>query len=303
MPHVLVVGNVNLETSLNLDTFPLENASSYRPHKLGLSVSGVGFNLARALQTLGTNVRLASVVGSDTAGQVVRAELQSAGLDTHLHIGERTGRSLVLTDATGARHVHTDLGGVTDAVFPTEHFDAALESCDLTVLSNIAYTRPLLERARAAGVPVSTDLHAIRGLSNPYDEDFLEAATLLFFSGEHLENAAQTVRALRRRFSPEVIVVGLGAHGALLSERGHKTLHIPAFAAPRVLSTVGAGDALHAAFCHFWLQGEPPENALRLSCAFAAQKIRTGTGGTGFVSEAEVRGLVTRTHLKNDSLD
>lgn len=80
-----------------------------------------------------------------------------------------------------------------------------------------------------------------------------------------------------------------GARGALLSERGRKTLHVSAFAVSQVASTVGAGDALHAAFCHFWVQGEPSERALRLACAFAAQKIRVGQGGAGFVSEAEVR--------------
>ena len=159
----------------------------------------------------------------------------------------------------------------------------------LAVLSNIGYSRTLLARALSAGVPISTDLHALRDLNNPYDQDFLAAATLLFFSSEHLKDARQTVTELRGRFDPEVIVVGLGAKGALLSERGHDTLQVPAFPAPQILSTVGAGDALHAAFCHFWLQGEPPEQALRFACAFAAQKIRSGQGGQGFFSEAEVR--------------
>ncbi len=294
MPHTLVVGNVNLETSLKLAAFPLENASSYQLFNLELSVSGVGFSIAQALQTLGAKVRFASVIGPDTPGRFIRSELSNTALSTLLHTGERSGRSLVLSDATGARHVHTDLGGVTDTVYPVERFDAALKDCELAVLTNIEYARPLLARALSAGVPISTDLHAIRGLDNPYDEDFLEAATLLFLSGEYLKDAALTVSELRSRFNPEVIVVGLGAGGALLSERGRKTLHVPAFAAPHLAgtvmaSTVGAGDALHAAFCHFWVQGQPPERALRLACAFATQKIRVGQGGAGFVSEAEVR--------------
>ena len=295
MPYTLVVGNVNLETSLKLETFPLENASSYQPYNLELSVSGVGFNLALALQTLGTEVRFASVVGPDTPGRLIRTELSNMAFDTLLYTGERTGRSLVLSDATGARHVHTDLGGVADAVYPAERFGAALGGCELAVLTNIDYARPLLERALSSGVPISTDLHALRSPDNPYDQDFLDAATLLFFSGEHLRDAYQTVLELRRRFRPEVVVVGLGASGALLSERDRETLHVPAFTSPQVASTVGAGDALHAAFCHFWVRGEPPEQALRLACAFAAQKIRVGRGGDGFVSEAEVRSFVAST--------
>ena len=290
--RVLVVGNIGLETSLKLGAFPLPDASSYQPGRLELNVSGVGYNVARALQTLGTPVRLASVVGLDTVGRFIRAELQQRDVDTsYLHAAERSGRSLVVSDAGGARHVHTDLGGVAGAVYPPERFDEALSECALAVLSNIEYARPLLSRAQTAGVPISTDLHAIRGLDNPYDQDFLRAATLLFFSGEHLQNVHETVTDLRGRFDPEVVVVGLGAAGALLSERGREPVRVPAFPAPQLLSTVGAGDALHAAFGHFWLGGEQPEDALRLACAFAARKIAAGTGAQGFIGEAEVRRL------------
>jgi len=289
--RVLVVGNVNLETTLQLEAFPLPERSSYHPHRMNVSVSGVGFNIARALQVLGTEVRFGSVVGSDEVGAFVKATLEKLGLSGHLHSGTRTGRSLVVADATGARNVHTDVGGVADAHYPLELFDHALRECDHVALTNINYTRPLLARAVAAGVPVSTDLHAVRDLDNPYDQDYLEAASLLFFSGENLPDPPRTVAELRRRFDPEIIVVGLGSDGALLSEKNQETRRVSAFPAPRIHSTVGAGDALHAAFCHFWLAGEAPGDALRLACVFAAQKL-TGSGGSeGFVSEAEVRKL------------
>ena len=288
--RVLVVGNVNVETSLKLEAFPLPETSSYQPSRISVSVSGVGFNLARALQVLGTEVRLASIIGPDEAGALVKATLRDLGLfSSRLHTGARTGRSLVISDASGARHVHTDLEGVREATYPLEVFDRALQGCDLVVLTNIDYTRPLLARAVAAGVPVSTDLHAIQSLTNPYDQDYLAAASLLFLSGEHLQNPEGTVSELRQRFDPEFVIVGLGSKGALLSERAREVVHVPAFIVPNVVSTVGAGDALHAAFCHFWLVGELPERALRLACAFAAHKIMVAEGGKGFVSEAEVR--------------
>ena len=289
--QALVIGNVNLETSLHLDAFPLPDASSYQPNRMDLRVSGVGFNVAHALQALGTPVRFGSVLGTDEVGAFVRTTLEALGMSLHLHTAGRTGRSLVVSDASGARHVHTDLGGVADVPYPLELFDDALEGCALAVLTNINYTRPLLERALEAGVPISTDLHAIRDLTNPYDEDYLAAASLLFFSGESLADPLDTVAKLRRRFNPELIVVGLGESGALLSERKRETLHVPAYPASNVRSIVGAGDALHAAFCHFWLAGERPERALRLACVFAARKISTVRGGQGFVSEDEVRKL------------
>ena len=291
-PRVLVIGNVNLETSLHLDTFPLPSASSYQPNRMDLRVSGVGFNVAHALQNLGAEVHFGSVVGDDEVGAFVRERLETTGASLYLHVGGRTGRSLVVSDASGARHVHTDVGGVADATYPLELFGDALEGCALAVLTNINYTRPLLERALGANVPISTDLHAIRNLTNPYDEEYLAAASLLFFSGESLTDPADTVAELRRRFNPELVIVGLGESGALLSERRRETLHVPAYPASNVRSTVGAGDALHAAFCHFWLVEENPEYALRLACVFAARKISAVKGRQGFVSENEVRKFI-----------
>ncbi len=288
----VVLGNLGLETTVSLQALPLENASSHKPYALELGVSGVGFNLARALQVLGTDVRLASILAPDRVGRFVLGELEAVGLaESWLHLCNRTARSLVLSDEGGTRHVHTDLGGVSDALYPPERFDAALVGMDLALLTNIPYARPLLARALVAGIPISTDLHAIRHLDNPYDQPFLEAATLLFLSGKYLEDALQTVRALWERFNPEIVVVGLGADGALLSERSRDVLHVPAYPATRIAGTVGAGDALHAAFCHFWLQGEPPLRAAELACRFAALKLRVAGGGQGFVSEAVVRSL------------
>ena len=123
--RVLVVGNVNLETSLQLESFPLPERSSYHPHRINLSVSGVGFNVACALQVLGSVVRFGSVVGDDEVGAFVRGTLGELGLADYLHVGSRTGRSLVLSESSGVRHVHTDLGGVADATYPLEAFDAA----------------------------------------------------------------------------------------------------------------------------------------------------------------------------------
>lgn len=51
---------------------------------------------------------------------------------------------------------------------------------------------------------------------------------------------------LRRRFGPELVVVGLGARGELLSELGREAVHIPAFPAPDILSTVGSSGSSSA---------------------------------------------------------
>ena len=54
---ILVCGTLNLETTFPITGFPLDyEPVSYRPFELRSRPSGVGFNIARALSTLGNRV-------------------------------------------------------------------------------------------------------------------------------------------------------------------------------------------------------------------------------------------------------
>ena len=62
---ILVCGTLNLETTFPIAGFPLGyEPVCYRPFGIRSQPSGVGFNIARALGTLGNRVRLVSMVGS-----------------------------------------------------------------------------------------------------------------------------------------------------------------------------------------------------------------------------------------------
>ena len=78
---VLVCGTLNLETTFPIAGFPLNyEAICYRPFEIRSQPSGVGFNIARALSTFGNRVRLASMVGSDFLGTVLRQSMPKFGL-------------------------------------------------------------------------------------------------------------------------------------------------------------------------------------------------------------------------------
>jgi ribokinase len=54
---ILVRGTLNLETTFPITGFPLDyEPACYRPFELRSRPSGVGFNIARALSTLGNRV-------------------------------------------------------------------------------------------------------------------------------------------------------------------------------------------------------------------------------------------------------
>ena len=78
--RILVSGLLNVETTVAVRGFPI----SYYPIDypfFGVTsrVSGVGYNVARALATLGDEVRLLSFLGRDPEGERVLARLREDG--------------------------------------------------------------------------------------------------------------------------------------------------------------------------------------------------------------------------------
>jgi sugar/nucleoside kinase (ribokinase family) len=95
---MLVCGTLNLETTFPITGFPLDyEPVSYRPFALRSQPSGVGFNIAWALRTLGNRVRLVSMVGSDFLGNALRQSMAKFGLSDEfiLPILDQTPQSIV----------------------------------------------------------------------------------------------------------------------------------------------------------------------------------------------------------------
>jgi ribokinase len=289
---IAVAGLINLETNLRVAGFPLEYAPALYPfYGVDSAVSGVGFNVARALRALGNEVRLLGLIGRDAPGELARLALPAAGLPDAdvLPALERTPQSVILYDGQGRRQIHTDLKGIREQVYPPDRAETALAACDWAVLANINFSRPMLARARALGKPIATDVHALASLDDDYNQDYLRAADVLFLSHERLpEPPEDFARRLLDRSRAAVIVIGLGADGALLAERGQPPRRFGAAATRPVVNTIGAGDALFSAFVHFYARGLPAEAALQRAQVFASWKIGASGGAEGFLSETRL---------------
>ena len=290
--RVLVAGLINLESTVAVEAFPLPY-TPVRYSQVEAAPSGVGWNLALALHTLGSEVHFVSLVGDDPAGSVIRTAIADSGIAATLAPTAATPQSVILSDPEGRRRIETDLKQVQDTEFPADDFDRLVAGCDLALLSNVNWTRPLLARSQQAGVPIGTDLHAVASLDNPYDSDYLDRAAILFMSGERLPEAPDrfAVRVLQR--SPAAAVgIGLGAQGALLATRDTAPRVIPAVSPRAPVSTVGAGDALLAAFCHFRGAGHDPAAAMRRAVVFAGWKVGAAAGAAGFLDADAIERLL-----------
>ena len=291
MRRILVSGLINIETTLQVEGFPID----YEPVRFPFfgiqsSVSGVGYNVAKALMVLGDDVRFLSLIGGDMAGRLVLESLADDGISAERVITalRQTPQSVILYDRTGRRAINTDLKDIQDAAYPADRFDEAIKGVGLAALCNINFSRPFLAGAQALGVPIATDVHTIADLDDPYNRDFMAAASILFMSDESLPCAAEAwVRRIWDRYGAEVVVVGLGAEGALLGvRRDHFLERLPAVQTRPFVNTIGAGDALFSAFVHGYVATGDPYAALQRAVVFASYKIGDTSAAHGFLDEA-----------------
>ncbi len=290
MARILVSGLINIETTLRVEGFPIQyNPVNYPFFGVNSRVSGVGYNLAKALTILGDEVRFLSLIGSDPAGQLVRRALAEDCIDDRnvLSALPATAQSVILFDPQGQRQIYVDLKDIQEQAYPGRLYQESASGCDWLVLCNINFSRPMLAQARQAGQPVATDVHAISDLDDPYDRDFMQAAQVLFMSDERLPAPpAEWARRIWDRFGTDVVVIGMGGQGALLAVRRDRAIQrFPAVYTRPVVNSIGAGDALFSAFLHVYSQTGDPYLSLRKAMVFASYKIGVASAAEGFLDE------------------
>ena len=306
MTRILISGLINIETTLRIDQFPIPYFPvAYPFNGVNTTISGVGFNIAKALHKLNNTITLASLIGSDAFGTLIPAELIKIGMtpDYLRKIPGQNPQSVILYDANGNRQIHVDLKNIQDLQYPAQDFEQALTNNDFIVLCNINFSRPFLEISKNAGKMIATDVHTIQDLNDPYNNDFMRAADILFLSHEKLPVSPQEIiQDIWQQFQTKICVIGMGKSGTLLAFKPDKFIgHYPSIITRPIINTIGAGDALFSAFIDCFAKTSDPYLAIQKAILFASYKIG-GTGAAeGFLSEQELNDLSKKilpiTHL------
>lgn len=264
---------------------------------------GSGANAAAWLARTGAEPVLVARVGDDLAGQLLREELQAAGVETLLTLDPRshTGAIVVLIEPDGRRTMLTDRGAsalLSPGDIPATWFATAghVHLSGYTLLGESSRPAGLaaLRLARESGVSTSVTPGTAAPLRAAGAAAFLEwtaGATLCLANREEaavllgLDAAAEGTAdsaddgvALARGLAahyPEAVVT-LGAHGAVWAGPD-ETVALPAVAGP-VADTTGAGDALAAGLLAAWLAGASRAEALGAGLALAAEAVAAPGG-------------------------
>ncbi len=295
---ILVSGLLNIETTVAVRGFPINYYPiDYPFFGVNSNVAGVGFNVAKALRTLDDDVALVSFLGEDYEAGRICAELADCGISDEgiCWALQKTPTSVILFAPDGRRQVYCDLKDIQEQSLDVEEMEYTLSTVDAAAICNINFNRQLIKKAHEMKKLTATDVHVLGNIEDDYNRDFMENADILFLSDEALPCAAEEfIQRLHERYHNRIIVIGMGARGALLLDADtNKLTAVPAYSCAKVVNTVGAGDSLYSAFLHYYVKGCSAEDSLRRAVIFAGIKIGFNGASLGFCTEAEIEAAIS----------
>jgi sugar/nucleoside kinase (ribokinase family) len=279
---VLVIGGSGVDTIVRVDelAIPASDSTSVPPIRDYVAHTGTG--VALGFHALGLATKFLDFIGEDEHGDLVRARYTAAGLDfSHLPAPAGTPRSVNLVDRQGRRFSFYDGRHPADLRLPPEFYRPYLALARHVHVSGPGIAQDLLDDVRAAGLAVSTDVHAWDGEAD-WAKTYAYGADLVFMSAATVgaAGAPALLRRVLEQGRARIAVATDGADGCWAATRDEpEARHFPAQTAPGpVVDTNGAGDAFVTAFVATWLDGRPLDDCVQAgqtSGAFACTHLGT----------------------------
>jgi len=293
---VLVIGAAVLDRIFYVDQLPRtgETAIGDRMEKFP---GGKGANQALAVARTGAEVRFFSAVGEDYPGDYVLTPLREAGVDVERVMrvpGVSTAETVISVDAKGENQIVACPGAYHK--IGVEHIDSLgdmFEWADWLLIQN-ELPRMVVDRAihkaLEAGVKVIFNAAPFRPHTPPPPRDIhilvaneVEAAGLLGVSDYFSITPAKRGPSWKY-LGAENILVTLGRNGGEWFDDNGKRHEFAAPQVPRVVDTVGAGDAFCGIVAALLAEGRGIEEATRIAHIGAGLSIEKEGAQTGLPS-------------------
>lgn len=252
MANILVSGLINKETTVRVRQFPVNYYPiDYPFFGVNTAVSGVAYNISKALKTLGDDVTLLTMTGRDFPAEYIQSQLCTAGIGTDWVKPrlKETPNSVVLYDGEGKRQIYCDLKDIQET--PYDFPEDICRDADVVAACNINFNRPLLHQAKTLGKTVATDVHVLSDIHDEFNREFMSCADILFLSDEGIRGDYRDfLRALGDTYGNRIIVLGRGAEGAAMYIREENRIFaLPAVQVGEIVNTVGAGFCVRKDTC------------------------------------------------------
>ena len=295
-PDIVGIGVCTVDHLMTVPHMPGNNvnmkASAYLRQPGGLASCALV-----AAARLGARTKVIARVGDDDAGQYIRHELESEGVDTSkliVRLGSESHVSLILVDErTGDRSIMTR-PPTSEPIALREIKQEDITSAKVLFIDDV--TELTLQAARWAQ---ESDMRVVLDPARPYAiiKQILPYVDVPIVPQQWAEAwmpgqpASAVVEALFQA-GAKIAAVTLGARGSVLCWEGG-TRHIPAFKVD-VVDTTGAGDAYHGAFMAALLQDWEAPRMARFASAVGSMNCRAMGGRAALPTRQDVDTFLTR---------
>ena len=301
--QIVVVGSYNRDLALRVDRFPAPGETRL---SLGRAESpgGKGSNQAIQAARCGASTAMIAAVGQDSPGNEALTlwaslEIDTSGVERLKDVA--TGMAMILVDGQAENMIVVD-SGANDHL-SERHILAAKPLIDRAQLvvaqleTPIAATRLAFDLARRSGVttllnaaPANAALdHQLLALTDILCVNETEGAAL---SGQ---SSPEAIGQALIEAGPAIVILTLGADGAMLFRTGEPTLRARP-PAVQAIDTTGAGDAFIGAFAAQWIVRKDLSEALNFALAAGALACTRRGAAASFGDRAEVERLWSSHH-------
>ena len=296
-PRLSTIGYISVDYTARVSAFP-RNGQRMTSHGIEKSLGGPAANVAVRAAGLGgrcaLNCELITALGTDADSKWALAELAERGVSAvslHPYRAGRLSRCIVLVDESGARTIVNEpfeleiddlspyLGKPTAAgqahCLHTEGYHAPTL---IGLLGNVRRS-DLITSVHTIGLPSTwQSVEGFGRLLGSFDLVFInhEYAYAILAGEQQLGTIIDGMEQLFRRLAPRhkarLLVLLLGADGALICPLQGSTEQVAAALVP-VVDTTGAGDTFVGCFLAAWLNGDDPVAAGRLAAVAASLSV------------------------------
>jgi ribokinase len=265
---------------------------------------GKGSNQAVAAARAGADVTFISRIGRDAFGDLAIKTWETEGIKPRVAraADAPTGAAFIYVHETRGDNAIIVVSGAADGLSPDD-VDAAAEAIRSSRVFVTQLEQPVaaaqrgLEIARAAGsITVFNPAPAIKfddslfALCDYVVPNETEAETLTGIAVGDLAGARRAGDALLAMGAGTALIT-LGERGALFHARD-RSLHVPPFAAGKVVETAGAGDAFVGGFAAALAGGADPLDAARFGSATAGISVTRAGTAPAMPRRAEIEALL-----------
>ena len=293
MSNFIVAGITQIETIVKVSHLPIEYIPlQSHPDSILTAAGGDAYNEALALRWLGDNSQFLSVVGKNQNLGIFNPPGSEISLETThiLPIMEETPMEVILYQDSEHRQIFEDLKDIREVEYDMDKADDLIKDCDMVVLANANFCRPFVDTAKKYNKPIAVRVHNYDSTKEKHNADFLEGASILFFSGEHVVgDPYEFMKRISSTYKPDIILFGQDMKGVILHDRSQEIyVHYTPPKTLEVVNTTGAGNALFSAFLHYYLETKDATFSARNALLFMSYKVGfTGTSN-GFLTVAEL---------------